>query len=192
MAAAEDDHHLVDETLPFADVDFPVKVDSEVHQIANSQRGHGRQNNFRTAKHRPKPVNKDDKALFYSNASSLFFEHSQKENNILSLVPYTGPSNTVHLRRQLYLPQLLSPEQNDSSVAFERFVRAYEQVVQSMALLSSDTKVVMYLRFGISYVIYSDTMIDRTLPLKHFLALRARSENRRRNESAPSIFSNSR
>lgn len=173
--AADDENHLTHEALPFADVEYSIEVDSEIHQTPYLHKEFGVKNKSRSSKHRAKRdtniKNKDPPAWY---ASFVLFEHSQEANNTVSLFPYTGPCNTAHLHRQLYLPQLVSTKNTDSSVPFNRFVQAYEQAAQAMAPTSNEVKLSMYLRFGISYIIYADTMIDQTLRLKDFIALRNR------------------
>ena len=173
--AADDENHLTDDALPFADVEYSIEVDSKTHPTAHLHKDFGAKSKSRSSKRRAKPDTNNksrDPPAWY--ASVVLFEHSQETNNTISLVSYTGPCNTAHLHRQLYIPQLVSTKNADSSVPFNRFVQAYEQAVQAMTPTLNEVKVSMYLRFGISYIIYADTMIDRTLRLKDFISLRNR------------------
>jgi hypothetical protein len=147
--------------LPFADcelatddvhVDLPVFKKTKKKPIKKKQQSNGKDNNSR------------------NTISYIYFENSKEENNFLTFIPYTGPSNTMHLGRRLYLPQLISNIPNDSTISFQHFIRDYNRIITSL----EDMSLAIYIRFGISYILRLDSMLDKSISLKDFSNLRNR------------------
>lgn len=106
------------------------------------------------------------------NRSNIYFENSTKENDFIKLVPYIGPSNTMHLNQSLYLPQLIPNEQqqqHDLSNILKCFTTDYEQITESYTPSSYS----VYIRFGISYITRAaSSLINEKIPFKHYLYAR--------------------
>jgi len=146
--------------LPFADcelatdvhVDRPVFEKTKKKSIKQKQQSNKKNNNSR------------------NTISYIYFENSEEENNFLTFIPYTGPSNTMHLGKRLYLPQLISNIPNDSTISFQHFIRDYNRIITSL----DDMSLAIYIRFGISYILRLGSMLDKSISLKDFSILRNR------------------
>jgi len=162
MSLDTDDNHDGD-ILPFADCEFvtDVHVDLPVYQ--------------KTKKTKKKPIKQQQQSNekdtnSRNTISYIYFENTEEENNFLTFIPYTGPSNTMHLGRRLYLPQLISNTSNDSTVSFQRFIRDYHRIMTTL----EDMPLAIYIRFGISYILRLNPMLDKSISLKDFSIRRNR------------------
>lgn len=167
MLSNDVDNHK-ENTLPFVDCEIATDVYLEDHHPVKS-RSKSKKKHSRTRQQQQQV-----KQHSQTPSSYVYFENSIEENNILSFILYTGPSNTSHLNRRLFLPQLTTPTSGDSSVSANRFVREYDQAVEAMTT-SSTLPVSIYLRFGILYIIRINPTVDQTMSLREFLFLRHRS-----------------
>ena len=168
MAAFQDGNDDID-SLPFADSEIATEIEVDQFRPRRSEHGHYRLK--RRSKRNQSNVRPTDESsqIFYALSSS-YFEHSQDENSTVSLVPYTGPSNTLHLRKRLYVPQLTSPSDSASPVDVQNFVQDYDRRMN--ILTSSFGSLCIFLRFGISYVIHCDESLPRLMSLKDYTDLR--------------------
>ena len=173
-----------DEALPFAECEIATDVHHERSTIAKAKyhgKGKGKGKSKKTKTTQAQPVNA--KQYFGNTVSNVYLDNCAEENNIVSFVSYTGPSNTSHLHRRLYVPQLLT--MNDELVTpRERFTQDYNEIIASLAPASPTITFSIYIRFGIFYVITSDSILDQTISLRDFLVLRNRSSSPYRRTSS--------
>lgn len=171
MSSNDIDNHDVD-ILPFADCELATDVQLDVSIYPKSK-----SNNHKTKKkfNKQEQPKKTDNNSRYT-VSYIYFENTDEENNFITLIPYTGPSNTLHLGRSLYLPQLISNNQNKSDVSFQRFIRNYDQTIASLTSSSSSETIPLsiYIRFGISYITRA-AIPDYSISLQDFTDLQNRS-----------------
>ncbi|CAM4744630.1 unnamed protein product [Rotaria magnacalcarata] len=166
------DNLATDDVLPFAD----YEIVAEVHVDRPTFHGSKHSNITRLSKKsRKKQSNVDSNkgpAKLHYAASSVYFENTQEENNFIKFIPYTGPSNTLHLGKSLYLPQLISNTTDDSTASFQRFIQDYDRVIESLTSSLENVSLSVYLRFGISYITKMDTTRDQSMSLRDFSILR--------------------
>lgn len=156
-----------DTLLPFADYDFAIDTEPSPEQIPKATyRPH--------KKKKPYSNPADNKRMIkYAVPSYIYFENTDEENNRITLIPYTGPRNTNHLGNHLYLPQVVSINTANSSVAFQHFVEDYTRTITSMQSATPALPISIYLRFGIFYILQPRVRLDRTISLRDFILLRA-------------------
>ncbi len=164
----DDDGNHDTNILPFADCELATEfnVDLPIFQksIYNKK--------TKTKKKSTKQKKSNEKYINpQTSLSHIYFENTEEKNNFLKFIPYTGPSNTLHLGRQLYLPQLISNTPNDSTVSFQQFIEDYDRVITSLTSSLETMSLSIYLRFGISYIIHT-TMANQSIPLQDFALLR--------------------
>lgn len=170
MLSNDVDNHE-ENNLPFADCEIATDVYlEEFHPVKPESKS--KKNHSRSRRQQQQKSNHPKQHL-QTPLSYLYFENSAEENNLLSFIPYSGPSNTSHLNRRLFLPQLISTTNSDSSISAKRFLQEYDQAVRVMTS-SSTIPVSIYLRFGILYAIRTNSNVDQTISLREFLFLRHR------------------
>lgn len=98
----------------------------------------------------------------------IYFERNQDENDLLSFVTYTGPSNTIHLNKQLYLPQLKSTIRDDSVDTRQRFVNDYNQTCSTITT-SADTSFAVFIRFEMMYLVKTGLNLQQSVTVKDFI-----------------------
>lgn len=156
--------------LPFADCELAIDVHPNVTVFQKAK-----YNKRKTTKKKSEKQQSNEKTNnSHGVLSYVYFENTENENNFLTLIPYTGPSNTIHLNRHLYLPQLTTTSAKDSTISFQRFIQDYDHVTTSLVPSLETMTLSVYLRFGISYIIRADTMHNQPLPLREYAALRNR------------------
>ena len=170
MAASKDDNNDID-SLPFAGSEIATEIEVDQFRPQHSKYGHKR------LRHRSKgnqsSVRPSDETNQISYApSSIYFEHCQDENSTVSLVPYTGPSNTSHLSKRLYVPQLTSPRDTESPINLQNFIQDYDRRINILTSASASRSLCIFLRFGISYVVHCDESLSRLMSLKDYTHLR--------------------
>jgi hypothetical protein len=164
-----------DNILPFADCELTtdVYIDLPIFQKPKYKNKTKTKRPFNENKTKTKrPVNEKN-TYSRSKLSYIYFENTEDENNFLTFIPYTGPSNTLHLARRLYLPQLTPNNTNDSTASFQRFIQDYDRTISSLSSLETMSRSI-YLRFGISYITKAGALINQSIPLKDFIILQNR------------------
>jgi hypothetical protein len=161
-----------DNKLPFADFEIPTDVHLDLPIPEKSKHHHHHKNRAKRnpAKHQPKTTDQN----FRYTPTHLYFENTTEENNFLSFIPYTGPSNTSHLGRSLYLPQLISNDTNDLNLGFHRFTREYDDAINSFKSSTTTMSLSIYLRFGILYIISPSSKLNQTMSIQDFTDHRTR------------------
>ncbi|CAF0842536.1 unnamed protein product [Rotaria sordida] len=176
MSLVDDDNHDAN-VLPFADCEIAtdVHLDRAISQL--SKHNKNTKTRQKSRKRRFNDTNNDKDINLYNALSCIYFENAEEENNFLKFIPYTGPSNTLHLGQHLYLPQLISNTTNDSKFSFQRFIQDYDQTAITFLTSSLDTmSLSIYLRFGISYITKIDRTSDESMSLRDFTILRTRGK----------------
>jgi hypothetical protein len=169
----DDDDNYDSNALPFADSEFTTDVRPVIHDFQKSKWNKKTKN--KSQKKQPfNEATNDQNINLRNNLSYIYFENSQEENNFLSFIPYTGPSNTLHLGRHLYVPQLISTTIKDSMVNVQRFINDYDQTIVSITPTLETMSLSIYLRFGISYIIRADPTLEQPLSVRDFATLRNR------------------
>ena len=79
-----------------------------------------------------------------------------------------GPSNTLHLSKELYLPQLIKKNNIDPMINQQQFQNDYNQI-SSRVSMSSNRSISIFIRFGIMYLIKTKTTFEQCLTLKDFV-----------------------
>lgn len=166
-----DDGNYDNNILPFADYEIVTDVHLDLPISEKSKHHHHK---TRTKKKSTKHQSNATDHNLRHTTPHIYFENTTEENNFLSFIPYTGPSNTLHLGRYLYLPQLISNNTNDLTVSSERFIREYDEAITSFTSSSPTMSLSIYLRFGILYIIPKKSMLDQTMPLRDFTDFRNR------------------
>jgi hypothetical protein len=167
----DDDGNYDSNILPFADCEIVTDVHRDLPVSEKSKHYH----KTKTKKKSNKQQSNVTDLNLRNISPHVYFENTTEENNFLSFIPYTGPSNTLHLGRCLYLPQLISNNTDDLTVSSQRFIREYDQTIMSLTSSSSKTmSLSIYIRFGILYVIPESSMFDKTMSLRDFNDFRNR------------------
>jgi hypothetical protein len=156
-----------DNILPFADCELETNVHIDLPVFQKSK-----YNNKK--KKSTKQQSNEKNITSWRTLSYIYFENTKEENNFLTFIPYTGPSNTLHLGRHLYLPQLISNTTNDSTVSFQRFIGDYDRIITSLTSSSETMSLSIYLRFGILYLLKVNSAIVQPISLNDFIILRNR------------------
>lgn len=104
----------------------------------------------------------------------IYFESSKDMNDGLVFIPHTGPSNTLHLDKQLYLPQLSMKNQMDSTTIRQQFLIDYNEICKDVKV-SSEVSLGIYIRFGMMYLIQNKNPVPQCFTLKDFVDSRNRS-----------------
>ena len=170
MLSNDVDNHE-ENNLPFVDCEIATDVYLEEFHPTKSKS----KKKYSRPRKQQQQQQKSNQPKQYSQSplSYIYFENSSQENNLLSFIPYNGPSNTSHLNRRLFLPQLISTTNSDASISAKRFIHEYDRSVAVMTS-SSAIPVSIYLRFGILYAVRTNSIVDQTIPLQEFLYLRHR------------------
>jgi len=171
MSFGDDDNHDVN-PLPFADCELTTDVHVDLPIFQKSKYNHRTKTKKKLIKQQQQQQSNEKDINLQNKLSYIYFENTEEENNFLTFLPYTGPSNTLHLGRSLYLPQLISKTTNNSTAGFQRFIRDYDRTITSLTSSLETMSLSIYLRFGISYIIRMASMVDQSIPLKDFTTLR--------------------
>ncbi|CAF4119317.1 unnamed protein product, partial [Rotaria sp. Silwood2] len=175
MSLGDDDNHDAN-VLPFADCEIATDVHLD-HAVSQILKHHNKTKTHKKSKQQQSNDNNKEKGLNLQNTpSSIYFENTTQDNNFLTFIPYTGPSNTLHLGRRLYLPQLMSNTENDLNISFQRFIQDYDRTIASLTPLLETMSLSIFLRFGISYVSQIDITSDEPILLRDFAILRNRGK----------------
>jgi hypothetical protein len=153
-----------DNVLPFADCGFEPDVPLDPPVFQNSK--------YKAKKKWRKQPSNETKNNSHNTESHIYFENTEEENNFLTLIPYTGPRNTSHLQKHLYLPQLTSNSASDSTISFQHFIQDYDRKITSLTPSLETMPLSIYLRFGISYIIRANVTHGQPLSLREFTDLR--------------------
>ncbi|CAF0983164.1 unnamed protein product [Rotaria sp. Silwood1] len=175
MSLGDDDNHDAN-VLPFADCEIATDVylDRAISQI--SKRHNNKKTHKKSNKRQSNDTNNEQYTNLQNTVSCIYFESTEEENNFLKFIPYTGPSNTLHLGRLLYLPQLISHISNDLKISFQRFIQDYDRTIASITPSLETLSLSIYLRFGISYIAKLDIMPDEPMSLRDFTIFRNRGK----------------
>ncbi|UJR20669.1 hypothetical protein I4U23_023790 [Adineta vaga] len=159
-----------EDLFPFADYEFPTDIHPDLSL-------------FQKPKHHLKTRKKPKDDTHSGNCNTLnhsvfylYFEHTNKEKNFLVLSSYTGPSNTLHLGKNLYIPRLISTTASDSSISFHRFVDDYDRTIELIKPSLQTMPLSVYIRFGILYGIRTNLTPDQPISLTDFTLLRNRGK----------------
>lgn len=170
--AVDSPDNVDDSALPFADLELtpdPLEKSNTGRKVFDEEVSHRKQ---RRTNQQSKSQSTEEKVRFDGALSKCYFENAENENSYLALVPYTGPCNTTHLHRQLYLTQIESKKHNLSSYYIDTFLQHYNDVFQSMKSMPNDVTIRAFLRVGILYTNKADSLHDPSLRIKDFLYYR--------------------
>ena len=170
MLSDNDDNHEAN-VLPFAELEIATDVHID-HAASHKWKNNDRKIIKRKSKKQQPNVAYNEKVQYV--LSHIYFENMEEENNLVKFVPYTGPSNTLHLSSNLYIPQLISNAPGDLTINFQNFIRDYDRTIESLSPMFGHTSLSIYLRFGISYIRNMDTSLEQTMTIKDFIFLRTR------------------
>jgi hypothetical protein len=154
--------------LPFADCELAIDVHPDLPLFQKSTFNKKIKRKTNPKERQSKATTHEKNTNLRNTTSYIYFENTEKENNFLTFISYTGPSNTSHLGTSLYLPQLISNPANDSTVCFQKFIEDYDRTIVSLTPSLETMSLSVYLRFGILYTIPADTIRNQTMPLKDF------------------------
>ncbi|CAF1095000.1 unnamed protein product [Adineta steineri] len=160
--------------LPFADYEFPTDITVDRKPVDKSKRNHKRR--------KPKGqqlnlTNNEKDPNAYKKLTYVYFENTQEENNFITFIPYIGPSNTLHLGTNLYLPQLISNPSQDSTISSQHFIKDYDETITSLTPSLETMPLSIYIRFGISYILKHNRLDNQPISLKEFLYLRNQNKS---------------
>ena len=172
MAAELEMNANEEDALPFADCESIDEKTAERQTSVDAPSNNVPKKDKKSTKRYDKP----EKLFIDKFLSRCYFENADQDNNRLTMVPYTGPCNTNHLERQVYVPQIES-KRTDSTLSseMEKFFSDYNQTIEATKSLPEEIVARAFIRVGIAYLTRSDSLANETLTIKDFLYYRNRA-----------------